>query len=83
MNADIIKNKILICFKNIGVELEYFDETIPFSDVVNDSLTFISLMIEIENIFEKEVPPNYMTTDSFETLEDVYNMVCVMLDNNI
>lgn len=83
MKNEEIKNQILICFQNIGIHLLEYKNEIKFSNLVNDSLTFISLMIEIENCFQKEIPSNFMTLDAFDTLKDIFDMVCLMLDNNI
>ena len=79
MNREEIKEKLIaLCadiFQNSGVDtnlLEYVD----FSDDLGmDSITFITLIVEIEASFEITVPDDSLLMDNFKNLDDVIQVV--------
>ncbi|MBC8559264.1 acyl carrier protein [Fumia xinanensis] len=73
-----MREKITECFANIGFIV---DPAINFelSEYLEDSVSFIGLIVELENEFNIEIPDEYLTPDSMKTFEDVCNMVETLL----
>jgi acyl carrier protein len=66
--------KIKQCFVNIGIITEGGDNFL-IADYVTDSVTYISLMVELEQMFGVEIPDDYLVQGRLETYQDVCNMV--------
>ncbi len=49
----------------------------PLSEVLEDSIMFITFIVELEKEFSVKIPDEYLIVSSLQTIEDV----CVMLDN--
>ena len=69
-----MREKIVECFANIGYII---DPTTNFelSDYLEDSVSFIGLIVELESSFNIEIPDEYLTDDSMKTFDDVCNVV--------
>ena len=84
MNRDEIKEKLIaLCaeiFKDSNVDtnlLEYVDFA---DDLGMDSITFITLIVELEAAFDITVPDDLLMMDNFENMDDVVNVVAEQLD---
>lgn len=69
-----IEEKVLRSFENIGIFIEP-DENILLADCVRDSITFISLMVEIEQNCSVNIPDEYFFDGRLVTYQDICNMV--------
>lgn len=71
-----MKNKIIECMNNIGVFVEEnLNDNCQLSELIQDSLTFITLIVELENTFYIEIPDNYLNYESLQTVDDVVQLV--------
>lgn len=64
MNIEL--DKIKKAFENVGIYTEGIDETNKLKEYLVDSLTFISFFVEIENIYDIEIPDNFYNQDTLE-----------------
>ncbi|MHC1748511.1 MAG: phosphopantetheine-binding protein [Cellulosilyticaceae bacterium] len=71
----MIKNEIIKCFNNLGIIVEDENENFYIKDYIEDSLAFISFIIEIEQKFNIEISDEYLLADAMSTIDDVINMV--------
>ena len=78
-----IKNRIITIlsrlFAESGVDadvLEYVDLT---DDLGMDSVSFISLIIELESEFDIQIPDEWLQMDTFQTYTQIYTAVETLL----
>ena len=69
-NKDHIRERLVECLKNSGIDPENMDEKIEI-----DSLAFITTVIEIESEFEIEFPDTVLTANIFESYIALEDMV--------
>lgn len=79
MNKDFLKKKIKeIIIRNLNLQ-EIDDEIIEnmdlYLDAAMDSLTFISLIIEIENVFDIIIPDDLVIMDKFRNFQKICDIV--------
>lgn len=77
----MIRKKIIESLTNIGVYVE--EENIALSEIIDDSITFISFILGIEETFNVEIPDEMLTDTKIKTIDDVCNIVESLIDNNI
>lgn len=51
---------------NIGVYVEYKDNNLKISEIIGDSLTYISFFLEVEKVYDIEIPDEFYTDDIYE-----------------
>lgn len=75
MKDDELIRRIYIILENIGIQIPNVDEEIFLADYIEDSIAFISFIVEIEEEFDIEVQDEYLSVEMLETFTDVVNMV--------
>ena len=77
-----IREKVIECMRNIGI---YMDEEDDFElqDYIDDSVSFITFIVELEQQFAIEIPDSYLTMDSMSTLSDICNFIKAVLDEKV
>lgn len=76
-----IRENIIECLKDIGIYVES-GENLFLSEIIEDSIVFVSLLLEIEENFGIEFPDEVLIDTRIETLEDLYNIVEGLLKDN-
>ncbi|MDR2150459.1 MAG: phosphopantetheine-binding protein [Spirochaetaceae bacterium] len=69
-----IEEKVLRSFESVGIFVDP-DENVLLADCVRDSITFISLMVEIEQNCAISIPDEYFSIERLSTYQDICNMV--------
>ena len=59
MNENDIKQKIFECLNNTGISISTFETKTPIADIVPDSLTFITLIIELRTYLTNGIRETY------------------------
>lgn len=79
MTIDEIKKELiqLICdlFKDKGFNIDIIEYADLADDMGMDSITFISIVVEIETIFGITVPDDMLLMDNFKTVDDIVKIV--------
>ena len=75
----MIFNKIIKCMVEIGIIIEASLEGRFIDEDIDDSLTYISFIVEIEEEFNISIPDEYLQADIIETYEDVAEMIQQLL----
>ena len=75
MNRDEIKEKLVPLCADTDL-LEYVDFA---DDLGMDSITFITLIVELEATFDITVPDDLLLMDNFKNMDDVVNVVAEQL----
>ena len=75
----MIFNKIIKCMVEIGMIIEASLEGRFIDEDIDDSLTYISFIVEIEEEFNISIPDEYLQADIIETYDDVAEMIQQLL----
>ena len=79
MNRDEIKEKLVaLCaeiFKDSNVDTDLLEYVDFADDLGMDSITFITLIVEIEAMFDITVPDDLLLMDNFKNMDDVIKVV--------
>jgi len=67
MKKNEISEKLIVIFSENGLFVD--DVTSPIINYIPDSLTFVQLIICIEESFDIELPDEYMLIENLGTLE--------------
>lgn len=83
MTHNEIKEKIIaVCseiFQNSGIDADML-EYVDFSDDLGmDSIVFITLIVEIEMMFDITVPDEWLLMDNFKNVDSVFKVVAEQL----
>ena len=75
---DDITERILNCLLELGIVFEQ-EENFELTDYIEDSLTFISFVSELENEFDIEIPDEYLLQGVLGTLNDLKNIITLLV----
>ena len=60
----ITRQELLNCLKGAGIDLQLRDcEDVNINDYLEDSIHFISTLVELENVFGIEIEDKYLEED--------------------
>mgnify|MGYP005751253161 CR=1 FL=1 len=76
MNDYEIEEKIIEAFNNIRCTID-IDEVcdISIEEILEDSLIFVSFIVELEQIFSIEIPDEFLLPEKISSFESVKNMI--------
>ncbi len=70
---DEIRNRLLNCLDRNGID--FSDETQEI-----DSISFITVIVDIEREFDIEFPDEYLVMDSISSFDKLYEIVSMLVD---
>ena len=76
---DDITERILNCLLELGIDFEQEENNFELTDYIEDSLTFISFVSELENEFDIEIPDEYLLQGVLGTLNDLKNIITLLV----
>ena len=83
MNREEIKEKLIalvaVIFQNFDVDMDLLEYVDFEDDLGMDSITFITLIVEIEEHFGIVVPDEIILMENFKTIADVTRIVAQCL----
>lgn len=86
MEKQQINDLLLIVFSKVFFNIHLYLEKISSIDLVNelgmDSVTFISLIIEIESQFHITISDDYLLFDNFRNYNRILDIIYNHLDGN-
>ena len=71
----MICKDIVDVFNNVGILIDEEQDNFLFSDYIQDSLTFVTFIVEIESAFSIEVPDEYLIQEALSTYDDLVMMI--------
>ena len=74
---------VLDCMRNLGVYIDDTAENLLISDYIEDSIMFISFVVELEQAFDIEIPDSYLAPEKLRTLDDVCQMISLLKEKDI
>lgn len=79
MNRENIKQKIIALCANIfqiyGADIDLLEYVDFVDDLGMDSITFITLIVEVEAAFDFTVPDDLLLIESFKNMNDIIQLV--------
>lgn len=77
-----IEEKIIEAFNNIGIFID-IDEAndISIEEILEDSLMFISFIVELEQIFSIEIPDDFLLPERISSFESIKNMILEIMSS--
>lgn len=79
MDRNEIKEKIIrmlpTLFPDAGVNLNFFEYVDLIDDLGMDSITFISIMVEIEDLFGLTVPDDMLLMENFRNVDSIIQVI--------
>lgn len=79
MNTDEIKNKLIGMIQNLfpdsGVDKDILEYVDLINDLGMDSITFISIVVETEDLFGFTVPDDMLLMENFRDIDGITQIV--------
>ncbi len=79
MDKNEIKLKLIdmlaVMFPDSGVDKDVLEYTDLMDDLGMDSVTFISIVVEIEDVFEITVPDDLLLMENFRNVDSIIQIV--------
>ena len=79
MMPDNIKAELItlisVLFKEKGFDVEIIEYADLINDIGMDSITFISMVVEIEAHFNIEVPDDFLLMEHFKSIDDIVKII--------
>ena len=76
MINDEIELKIIEALNNVGILFDATElETLSFEEVIPDSLSFISFIVELEQIFNIEIPDEFLMPERISSFVSIRDMI--------
>ena len=80
MNTEEIKKNVMIALENVGIFIDInVEENIELVNFIQDSIQFISMIVQFEELFGIEIPDELLIIEEFDSLEKV----CTVLEELI
>lgn len=83
MKIELIKTNIIKALENVGI---FIDESIEkehnLKNYIENSIQFISMIIEIEEIFEIEIPTELLSFHNFDSIEKISIILQELINNS-
>ena len=79
MTTETIKQEVIELiselFKDKGFDIDILEYVDLIEDMGMDSITFISIVVEIEEHFAVEVPDDILLLENFKSVDDIVSVV--------
>lgn len=79
MTTEIIKQEVIELiselFKDKGFDIDILEYVDLIDDLGMDSITFISIVVEIEAHFDIEVPDEMLMLENFKSVDNIVSIV--------
>ena len=72
---------VLELFKNNGTDTKFIEYVDLVDDLGMDSITFISIIVEIESQFKIMIPDSLLLMDNFKHIDDIAVIIYRQLSN--
>lgn len=72
MEINVIKKKVFEALENVGIFIDgNVEEDSNLKNYIEDSIQFISMIIEFEETFQIEIPTELLMFDNFDSLDKI------------
>ncbi len=85
MNENTIRNNLQSIIKNMFSNIPLENDVLSSVDLIDDlgmdSITFISLLVELECTFSISIPSELLYVDYYRTIEDIVSIILELINN--
>lgn len=67
--------KLCDCFQEMGIMVNELNESVELFEIIEDSMNFITFIVELENTYKIEIPDEYLLPGNLVTIKDVLQMI--------
>lgn len=82
MQFDTVRRKIVKAFENAGIMFSTEDDDPVLEDYFEDSVQYITAIVEIENALEIEVPDEFLLPENMQTLDTFSRSMMEIIRND-
>lgn len=75
-----LQEKLEDCLFRVGIDIEH-NEEFDLRESIIDSFFFITVILEIEQEFNIEIPDEYLTIDLFSSIEHLADIISSQKEN--
>ncbi len=68
------RKKVIECFNSLGFVVDD-DDTVDILDYLDNSITYISFIVEVESTFDIEIPDEYLLQGRMRNIGNVCDVV--------
>ena len=87
MTTERIKQEVIELiselFEDKGFDIDILEYVDLIDDLGMDSITFISIVVEVEAYFNIEVPDDMLLMDNFKKVDNIVNIIVNELDSKV
>lgn len=84
MTTEKIKKELINLVSTLFADNGFDVDMIEYADLIDDlgmdSITFISLVVEIESLFDIQIPDEFLLMDNFNTVDDAVRIVAELIN---
>ena len=62
------EKRIAECLENVGIDIAAYGEDVALGDIIQDSLVFVSFIIEVEDEFGIQLDDGFLIVDNLKTI---------------
>lgn len=75
------RERVIQCLENVGVYInqDLIKDDLFIVDYIEDSIVYISFIVELEEMFNFEMPDEYLVTGEMETINDFCSTINMIL----
>ncbi len=77
-----IRREIINCLENVGILIDPSLEDVNINDYDVDSITFISFIVDIEKVFNIEIPDGLLYKQVLQSLNGFVSLVEELIESN-
>lgn len=70
-----MKQSVLECMRNLGIYVDDAGDNLLIGDYIEDSVMFISFIVELEQTFDVQIPDDYLNPGKLSTLDEVCRLI--------
>lgn len=75
----MLNDVVLKCLQSMGVYAAEEDLELPIDSIIQDSLTYVSFVVELEQVLGIEIPDELLGGSSFSNLKELIDAVSALI----
>lgn len=75
----MLNDIVFMCLQNVGVYAAEEDLELPMDSIIQESLTYVSFVVELEQVLGIEIPDEFLGGSSFNNLKEFIDAVSALI----
>ena len=85
MDVNFVRYKVINLIKSLLINPDINNKALEYMDIIDvagmDSITFISLIVALEEQFEITIPDNMLLMEKFRTIDSIVEIIMTEMNN--